>query len=407
MTSQIVITGIGIVSALGIGKDQNWQNACSGKNYICQVSTWNTITLPLFAGQLKDLKIENYLPRRLSKKLDPFAQYALIASKEAIEDSRIQTFAFDERRVGVFVSNMFGGWHFADRELRHLYTEGADAVNPYLATAWFPAAPQGEITILNGFKGYSKTIDGGKAGGLLSIGYAARALQQGKADIIIAGGAEAMINPFMMATCYASSRNSDKNRLTPSNHFEPFSTIESGWAPGEGSAFLMLERIESARKRQAKIYAEICAFNHGHHSTSHRIGLERSISNVLQQAKYSPEEIDLIYANGAGSIERDEEEASAIRKYFDRPVVSVPKSMCGHLGGAAGALDIALAALSLKNNKVPPTVCSTEIDDRYELDVITKQPRSMPLNKILINAASPEGTCASLIIQKCNSKNTF
>lgn len=410
MNNKVVITGIGIISPLGIGIDAFWKNALKSQSVISKISRFDSSHYKYqYAGQILDFNPEFYLKKRLAKKLDPFTQYALIASQLALDDSGLDLNALDKTRIGVYVSNMFGGWDFTDRELRNLYKEGAGSINPFLATAWFPAAPQGEISIFHGLKGQSKTIDNGKVGGLTSIGYAARAIQTGRVDKVIAGGTEAMINPFMMTACASSSDSDESSQLSVSGNYQPFGLSSDGWVPGEGAAFVVLESFESAHKRNAIIYGEIKGLGHvneaapSHVFSLHSEGLCRSMEGALQNAEIDSSEIDLILADAAGTSINDYEESTAIKKLFKRniPLVTAPKSMYGHMCGAAGALDIAIAALSIKHQCAIPTMNVTEIDKKHDLNVITTAPHSMVLNTILINARAHGGVNASLVIGSC------
>jgi|SRR5579883_3112266 len=407
---RIVITGMGLVSPLGMNVEAFWENAMRGQSAIQTLSRFDSRDFKYqFAAQMTEFNVDNYLPRRLSKKLDRFTQYALIASEQAIKDSHLNLDTVDKNRIGIYVGNMFGGWEFTDRELRNLYVEGAELINPYLATAWFPAAPQGEISILHGIKGHSKTIDSGRSSGLTSIGYAAEAIRAGRLDYAIAGGTEAMVTPFMMAACSVASLMSEDHYLSPDGNYQPFGSKRNGWVPGEGSAFVMLETLESALARNAVIYAELQGFGHTTEACNPNqlmqdgSGLDRAISLAMNQSRIHFSDIDLVLADGAGTHQADLQEAKTIHHYFSghsNCYVTAPKSLYGDTFGANGAFDIIISALSIKNQHILPTMIVDGIDESCPIKLVSNQAIESEINHVLINNRGYGGIGTALIASK-------
>ena len=409
MKTRVVITGIGVVSPAGIGKDEHWRNISSGNSFVSEITKFDAGRYPSrIAGQINDnLEKLNTFPKRLLKKIDRFSHLALLASEFAISDAKLNLDAEDKERMGVFIGNAIGGWEFAEVELRDLYAAGLKEVSPYQATAWFPAAPQGQVSIYYGLLGYSQTIIADCASGLVSIGSAYRAIQEGEADIILAGGSEAPISPYGLLCCNTSGVLTTRNDA-PQKAYKPFDKDRDGFAIGEGAGIVILENLEHAKKRGAKIYGEIAGFsmtNDGIHPTKQDIEgrqLSRAIQMAIKEAGITVDEIDYICANGAATKEGDIAETKAIKAVFGKKAyqmpISAPKSAIGNLLGAAGAVDAATTLLAMENSFVPPTVNLEDKDNACDLDYTALKGKGHGIKTALINSQGRGGINAVMVV---------
>lgn len=415
MKKHVVITGIGIVSPAGIGKDEHWKNISSGGSFVSEITKFDAGRYPSrIAGQINgnlDTAVGALnltpLPKRLLKKIDRFSHLALMASEFAIADAKLNLDAEDKERVGVFIGNVIGGWEFAEVELRDLYAAGLKEVSPYQATAWFPAAPQGQISIYYGLLGYSQTIIADSASGLVSIGSAYRAIQEGEADVILAGGSEAPISPYGLLCCNTSGALTNRNE-DPKAAYRPFDKNRDGFAIGEGAGIVILESFEHAAKRGAKIYGEITGFsmtNDGIHPTKQDVEgrqFARAMQTAIKEAGIAVDDIDYICANGSATKEGDIAETKAIKAVFGKKAyqmsISAPKSAIGNLLGAAGAVDAATTLLAMENSFVPPTVNLEDKDNACDLDYTALKGKGHRIKTALINSQGRGGINAVMVL---------
>jgi 3-oxoacyl-[acyl-carrier-protein] synthase II len=406
---RVVITGLGVIAPNGIGKDEVWKNSVEGKNCIDQITKFDTEKFPVkMAGEIRNFVDTDFIPARQAHKFDSFTKYAVAASELALQDSKIDLNKVDKHRFGTYIGNCFGGWTFNDPELRGLVTKGIDEFSPFVGTAWFPAAPQGEITIKNRLKGHSKTFDSGRASGLTAIGYGARAIAEGKVDIILAGATEAMLTPFTFAALCTEGVEEPAHRISGTGIYQAFDRKRNGWVPGEGAAILLLEEYEHAKNRNAKIYGEIKGFSditgacHPRFLATDELGLDYTISEALDDAELDEYNIDLIMADGLGTKQGDLSEYQAIKKsmsnVYSKIPVTVPKTMTGSLYGAAGALDAFWATMSIESNIALPTINGKEPDPIFDLNLVDKTRKDLEINNVLINGRGNGGICVSLVI---------
>jgi len=400
---KIALTGIGIVAPPGVGKERFWRNIKQGKSFISPITRFDASLYPSqVAGQVEDLDT-SHLSFRLLKKMDNFSVMSLVATKLALEDACIDLAQQDPYNIGVFLGNALGGWLYAETELRDLYVEGRKGVSPYLASAWFPAAPQGHISIYYGLKGYSKTVVSDKASALMAIGYAAKVVANKKIGIALAGGTEAPITPYAMLCCSTEGSISK-------GPYRPFDKERDGFVVGEGAGIVALENVESARKRGATVYGLITGYATCCDGT-HRItpdpsgaGLADAIKSTLAMAGYRPEDIDYICADGIATKIGDTSEAKAIKEVFgsryQQVPVSAPKSMFGHLLGASGAVDVITTLLAMQEGVIPPTINYQTQDPECDLDCVPNKSRAKVIDRALIISRGRGGINAVLAIER-------
>jgi len=410
MMRRVVVTGLGIVAPSGTGKDAFWDGMKKGVSFISPISKFDASRYPSrIAGEVRELKIPDIFSKRLLKKLDRFSHMALVATDLALKDGKVELAEEDLNRVGVFIGNALGGWQYAETELRDLYTEGLDGVSPYQATAWFPAAPQGQISIYYGIKGYSKTVISDRASSLMALGYAARTIKKGNADLILAGGTEAPVTPYALLCCNTNGSLSTRNEEA-SSAYRPFDGGRDGFVIGEGAGIVVLEEMERALKRGAPIYGEVVGYAtncDGYHRIEVDPGgeqLARAIKTALDESKVSVNEVDYICADGAATESADRSETRAVKKVFGERAgkipISAPKSMIGNLLGASGSVDLVTTLLSMEHDRVLPTINYQEKDPECDLDYVPLKSRSQEITTALIHSRGRGGVNAVLAVKK-------
>src|SRR3989338_6979893 len=246
---KIAITGLGVVSPSGIDKRTFWANIKAGHSTVEKIERFDSSRYPShIAGQVRELDAYSNVSSRLLNKIDLFAHMALVASELALQDAKIDLQQENLERAGIFMGNAIGGWLYAETELRDMYIEGREGVSPFMASAWFPAAPQGQVSIHYQIKGYSKTIVSDRASSLMAIAYAAKNLNRGKNDFVLAGGMEAPVTPYALLCCNTSGVLTTRND-EPHTAYRPFDKTRDGFAIGEGAGVVILESRERAQKR--------------------------------------------------------------------------------------------------------------------------------------------------------------
>jgi len=410
MKERVAITGIGVVSPAGLKKETFWANLKRGDSFIDEITRFDASLYPSrIAGQVHELDHYSHLPSRLVKKIDVFSHMALVASEQALCDAKIDLNNVDKKRVGIFMGNAIGGWLFAETELRDMYIEGREGVSPYMASAWFPAAPQGQITIFYGFKGYSKTVVADKASSALALWYGAKNISEGKNDYVLAGGMEAPITPYALLSSNSCGHLS-KNNLNPKKAYKPYDLYRDGFVLGEGSGIVNLEKEAHAEKRGAHIYGFLKGVgfsSDGYHYerySPNSEGFEYAIEECLKDAGWAKKEIDYICLDAEATVMGDYLETQALKNVFGKELkniaLSAPKSMYGNLLGAQTALDLISTLYSMSNNLVFPTI-NYEMNDPYcDLDYTPNVARERKINKALLLARGRGGINVVLAIEK-------
>ncbi len=407
---KIAITGLGIVSPSGIDKRVFWANIKAGHSMVARIERFDASRYPSHvAGHVHELDAYSHVSSRLLKKIDVFSHMALVASELAIADAGLDMAKENLKRCGIFTGNAIGGWLYAETELRDMYMEGREGVSPFMASAWFPAAPQGQISIHYGIKGYSKTIVSDRASSLMAIAYAAKNLGHGKNDFILAGGMEAPVTPYALLCCNTSGMLTKRNH-SPKTAYRPFDKTRDGYAIGEGSGIMILEPQKRVTARSAHVYANIIGYGTTTdgvdriHPAKDAKQLARAITMALDDATLSPSEIDYICADGAGTKMSDVTETMAIKQVFNSRAksipVSAPKSMFGNLLGASGALDVITTILAMENNLVPPTINLTEPDPECDLDYCANKSQAKDIKRALVINRGRGGINCVLVLER-------
>lgn len=406
---KIAVTGIGIVTPSGIGKRQFWANIKAGRSFVKEITRFDASKYPShIAGQIDDLEKYTHVSERLLKKIDAFSHMALIASEMSLQDAGVDIQKEDPNLIGIFLGNALGGWLYAETELRDLYREGREAVSPYMASAWFPAAPQGQVSIYYGIKGFSKTVVADRASSLQAIGYGRKTLSKNKLNLILSGGMEAPVTPYALLCCNAYGGLSQDNEH-PESAYRPFDKRRNGFVIGEGAGIIVMENIERAKARKASIFAVISGYGttcDGKDRISPAADgqeLARAIRMALDDAKINLKDIDYISLDGLACQDWDNGEVSAIKQVFgnyakDIPV-SCPKSMFGNLLGASGAVDVIITILAMEHNLIPPTINLAEPAEN-SLNYVRNDAREHKLNKALVISRGRGGINSVLVIEK-------
>lgn len=409
MNNKIVITGIGVVAPSGIGRRQFWANIKAGRSFIKKITRFDAAKYPShIAGQIDELEKYSHISERLLKKIDAFSHMALIASELALQDAGIDIKKEDPNLVGIFLGNAIGGWLYAETELRDMYLEGREGVSPYMASAWFPAAPQGQVSIYYGIKGFSKTIVADRASSLEAIGYARKTLNKNKLGLILAGGMEAPVTPYALLCCNTYGGLSEDNEH-PETAYRPFDKDKSGFVIAEGAGIATLETIACAKKREANImaaisgYASTCDGKDRILPDTNGKELARAIKSALADAKVTPDEINYISLDGLAVDIWDNSEVIAIKEVFGKKAkdipVSCPKSMFGNLLGASGAIDLIITILAMENSLIPPTI-NLDNPNPDGLNYVAKEAREHKINNALIISRGRGGINAAMVIEK-------
>ncbi|UFS69256.1 beta-ketoacyl-ACP synthase II [Geomonas sp. RF6] len=407
---RVVVTGIGLVSPLGTGNSKNWEALTSGKSGIAGITRFDASDLPVrIAGEVKDFNAEEFVDKKEIKKMDLFIQYALGAAHFAMEDSGFTVTEENAERVGVLVGAGLGGLPALERYHTAVAEGGYKKISPFFIPMLIINLAPGQISIRYGTKGPNLSSVSACATGTNSIGDAYHMIRRGDVDAMIAGGAESTVTQMGIggfAVMKAlSTRNDD-----PAAASRPFDKGRDGFVLAEGAGIVILEEYESAKKRGAKIYAEIVGYglsSDAYHLTTPAPGGEgaaRCMKMALNTAGVNPEEVDYINAHGTSTPFGDVGETMAIRSVFgshaDELMVSSTKSMTGHLLGAAGGVEAIFTLMAMQNSVVPPTINLDEPDPECDLDYVPNTAREAEVKVAMSNSFGFGGTNATLLFKK-------
>ncbi len=410
MSRRVVVTGVGLVTPLGIGVEKSWKNICDGVGGIRSISRFDTSDYPVkIAGEITDFEVEQFLDKKAAKHLDLFVQYGLAASIEAMNDSGFTVSDDNCGRVGVITGCGMGGLPTIEKYHRVLFDRGPKRVTPFFIPMVIPNMPSGQISMFFGTKGPNLALTTACSAGTHAVGEGYRHIQNGACDMIISGGTEAVICSIGIAGFSAmkalSTRNDDPTRAS-----RPFDKDRDGFVMSEGAGMLILEELEHARARGAKIYAEVVGY--GLSSDAYHIaappedgeGAVRCMRMALEDSGLKPEEIDYINAHGTSTPLNDRCETLAIKTVFGdhagKLAISSTKSMTGHMLGAAGGIESVFTALSIYDQIAPPTINHDEPSPECDLDYVPNVARRMEIRNALSNSFGFGGTNGVVIMQR-------
>jgi 3-oxoacyl-(acyl-carrier-protein) synthase len=375
-----------------------WEGVRSGTSHLSPISRFDAAGYPVrVAGEVRTFDAGR-VPRRFRAKTDRFTHLAFAAVDEALGDAALDLDEVDRGRTGVWFGNNTGGWDLCEQGFREYYGDGADAVNPWQATAWFLAAPQGFLTIRHGLRGMSKSFSGDRTSGGAALYHAMRAISRRRVDVVLAGGCEAPLSPLSVLCFHSGGELSE--RTDPSTAYRPYDTDASGTVLGEGAAAIVLEDEESALRRGARVHAVVLGGAHGTAPGDQATGYADVLRRALADAGCGPGDIDLVIGDGAGQQEADRIEVAAVAAAFagrGEPVPLVaPKAAFGHLYGASFSTDVVCGALSARDSVVPgtPGFRSGPLPGSVALDATS---RAGAVRRFLVCARSRYGSCVAMV----------
>ncbi len=407
---RVAITGIGLVSPLGIGKGENWAAIEAGRGGIGLITHFDTTGYSSrIAGEVKEFDPFQFLDRKEARKMDRFIQFAVVAAQLAVEDAGIDTARLQGDRAGVYVGSGIGGIGSIEETHKVLLEKGPGRVSPFFLISAIINEAAGQISILYRASGPNSATATACTTGTHAIGDSFRIIARGEADIMLAGGAEAPITPLGVAGFCAMRALSTRNEQ-PQHASRPFDKERDGFVVGEGAGILLLEEMAAAEERGARIYGEIIGYGmsgDAYHVSAPQTdgdGAYRSMLRAVNDAGIAPTEVDYINAHGTSTPWNDKIETMAIKRLFGEHAytlaVSSTKSLTGHLLGAAGGLETGFAALSLHHQLLPPTINYQHPDPECDLDYVPNQARSSRVQLALSNSFGFGGTNGTLILKR-------
>ncbi|NFN87553.1 beta-ketoacyl-ACP synthase II [Clostridium sporogenes] len=409
MSKRVVITGMGAITPIGNNVNDFWNSIKEEKVGIDNIKSFDTENFKVkLAAEVKDFNPEEYMDKKEARRLDRFCQFAIAAAQQAVDDSKLDLDKINKEKFGVIVGSGIGGLATIEKEEQKLLEKGPNRVSPLFIPTIISNMAAGNIAIKFGAKAMCSTVVTACATGTNCVGEAFRAIKNGEVDIMLAGGTEASITPIAIAgftNLTALSKSTDPNRASI-----PFDKDRDGFVMGEGSGILLLESLEHALDRGAKIYGEVVGYGFtcdAYHMTSPAPGGEgaaRAIELAIKEAGINKEEVSYINAHGTSTPYNDKFETEAIKKVFKDYSNSIPisstKSMIGHLLGAAGAVEAIICAKSLEEGYVPATVGYKVKDEECDLDYVTSGGRNKIINYAMSNSLGFGGHNAVILLKK-------
>ena len=410
MKRRVVVTGVGLVTPLGVGVENVWQRILRGESGVGPITRFDASQHETkFAAEVREFKPEDYISPKEIKRMDLFIQYALTAAKIAMEDSGLDMGKEDAERVGVIVGTGLGGLPTLEKYHSILLERGPGRISPFFIPMLIANEAPGHIAIQFGIKGPNLCIVTACATGAHSIGDSLRVIQYGDADVMVAGGTEANLTPLTVGGFNAMRALSTRNDA-PAKASRPFDKDRDGFVVGEGSGIIIMEELEHAKKRGAKIYAEVAGY--GYNGDAYHItapcpdgeGFIRCMRMAMRDAAVSPGEINYINAHGTSTGLNDQTETIAIKEVFKEKAYTIPvsstKSMIGHLLGAAGAVEAIFTILAMRDSICPPTINYETPDPDCDLDYVPNSARSHIIDVGLSNSFGFGGTNSTLVFKR-------
>ena len=405
---RVVVTGLGIVSPVGNDIPQAWSNIIAGKSGVGPVTRFDASSFPTrFAGEVRDFDITAYLPAKTARGFDTFIHFGLAASAQAIADSGIEVTEANAERIGAIVGSGIGGLPLIEETHAEYLNRGVRRISPFFVPGSIINMISGQLSIMYGLKGPNLSIVTACTTGLHSIGEAGRLIEYGDADVMVAGGAEATVSPLGLGGFCAARALSTRND-DPQTASRPWDIDRDGFVLGEGAGVMVLEEYEHAKRRGARIYAELAGFGmsaDAHHITAPSTdGPRRCMLAALRNAGANADEIDYLNAHGTSTPLGDKNETDAIKLALGERahgiVVNSTKSMTGHLLGGAGGIESVFTVLAVQNQVSPPTINIFNQDPECDLDYCANTAREMPIRAAMKNSFGFGGTNGTLIFRR-------
>jgi 3-oxoacyl-(acyl-carrier-protein) synthase len=408
---RVMITGLGVVAPNGLGKEAFWRATREGRSGIKQIQRFPTHNLPLqVAGEVTDFAVEGIIDRKLTQRTDRMTHFAFASFQEALNDAQLVLEQENPLRVGAVIANTMGGVEFAMKQIVALYTRGPRAMSAYSAIAWLQVANVGQTSIRFGIQGYCKALVNDTVSGLDALGLAYGAIARGAADVLITGGCEALLHPYVLVVQARQGRcaTGDDPRS-----YRPFDRRAAGLLLAEGAGMCILEEYEHARQRKAPIYGEIIGYGQTNDAhgllppSSHGKYYARAMRLAMQEEDLSAKDIAYFSLDGRAIPSSDQGEVEALRATFASDLahlpVSVPRTMLGHSYAAAGVLDVITALLALQHGIIPPTINCEELDASYGLNLVRDKEHPLVRPVVLVGGRGIGGANAVLAIKKSSN----
>jgi len=405
-----VVTGLGAITPIGIGKDEFWQSLLNGKSGIGKITHFDASEYTTqIAGEVKDFDPAKYIDKKEAKRMDPFTQFAVAASKMAFEDSGINLEIEDRTRIGTMIGTGIGGMDTLNEQYKNLFDKGPNRISPFFIPMMIGNMAAGQTSITFGLQGPCSCVTTACATGTNAIGDAFKVIQRGDAEVMVAGGTEAAISPIAVAGFCSMKALSTRND-EPEKASRPFDKDRNGFVMGEGAGVVILESLEHAVARGAHIYAEVIGY--GFNADAYHItapapeGAQaaKCMEMALRDAGIAPEAVNYINAHGTSTPLNDKNETLAIKSLFGehayKLAVSSIKSMTGHLLGAAGGIECIATVLTLENDMIPPTINCDAPDEEMDLDYVPHTSRKQVVNVALSNSLGFGGHNATILLKK-------
>lgn len=409
---RVVVTGMGMVSPVGLNVEESWRNILAGVSGVGTVEDFDTTEYSTkIWAKVKNLNIEDHIPLKDARKMDMFTQYGMVAADEAMADAKLDLSEEESYRTGVAVGAGIGGIQTITNNQDKLVAGGPRKVSPFFIPAGIINMVAGQISIKHHLKGPNVAVVTACTTGTHNIGLAGRMIAYGDADVMVCGGAEMTTTPLCLAG-FSAVRSLSKRNEEPEKASRPFDKDRDGFVMGEGAGILVLEEYEHAKARGAKIYAELVGFGmsgDAFHITApddDADGAARAMAAALKDAGISPEQVDYINAHGTSTYLNDKNETVAIKRIFKehayKLAVSSTKSMTGHLLGAAGAIEAIFSILAMRDQIAPPTINLDNPDEGCDLNYVPHKPQKRQINYVLSNSLGFGGTNGTLLFKRIN-----
>jgi 3-oxoacyl-[acyl-carrier-protein] synthase II len=410
LNRRVVITGMGLICGSGNTKEEVWSNLLAGRSGVGPITRFDISAFPVrIASEIKNFDPLKFIEKKEVKKMDPFIHYAVAASQEAMDDSGLRVTDENSTRFGTYIGSGIGGFGVIEREHEKYLKGGPGKISPFFIPAAIVNLAAGQVSIRFGLKGPNSATCTACSTGAHAVGDSFKIIQRGDADAMVCGGAEAAITPMGVGGFAAmralSTRNDD-----PEHASRPFDVDRDGFVIGEGAGVLVLEELEHALARGAKIYAEMAGYGmssdafHITQPSENGDGAARVMTNAIKDAGIEAQDVDYINAHGTSTFYNDKLETLAIKRVFGDSAYSIPvsstKSMMGHLLGAAGGVEAGIIALALRDQIIPPTANYEKPDPECDLDYVPNVSRRRPMRYALSNSFGFGGTNAAVLMKR-------